>query len=102
MTITTLTRKTALTGTGVLAAAAVDDADDDAEADVVEASSVAGVLATAEEASTPGEAEPSSPLSEVVPQAARARAASMPVPVRAVLRVRVVMVMDTSLLRVRS
>ena len=88
----------------LLAAAAVDDADvdeadDDAEAD---ASSVAGVLARDEEASTSGEAEPSSPLSDVVPQAARARAASMPVPVRAVLRVRVVMVMDTSLLRVRS
>ena len=41
----------------LLAAAAVDDADDDAEADVVEASSVAGVLATAEEASTSGETE---------------------------------------------
>ena len=81
-------------------AAQAEEADDDvAEPD---ASSVAGVLARDEEASTSGEAEPSSPLSDVVPQAARARAASMPVPVRAVLRVRVVMVMDTSLLRVRS
>ena len=58
----------------LLAAAAVDEAEaedsvdaDDAEPD---ASSVAGVFATAEGASTSGEAEPSSPLSAVVPQAA--------------------------------